>query len=99
MADDRDRTREDTGYRQSRPEDRRLGITGQPQSTYPWPSWINWALPLAALAGLLWYALAPDRNAQQYSDRGIQQQREPARTTTTPGGGTTTTTPPSGGTK
>lgn len=93
MTDDRDPTREGQSYRYSRPEDRRLGITGQQQSTSSWPSWINWALPLAALAGLLWYALAPDRNAQQYSDKGTQQYREPARTTTTPGGTTTTTTP------
>jgi len=81
MTDDRDRTREEAGYRHSRAEDRRLGITGQTQSTNSWPSWLNWALPLAALAGLLWFLTAPDRSAQHYSDRN---------TTTTAPGGTTT---------
>jgi hypothetical protein len=103
MTDDRNWTRDDP-YRQSRPEDRRLGITGQPERTHSWPSWINWVLPLAALAGLLWY-VAHDRAGRQYSDSGtVQQQKEPARTTppsgtTTPGNTTApggTTTAPSG---
>lgn len=80
MADDFDRTRgEGDRYRSSRSQDR-LGVTGQTRDTHAWPSWINWALPLAALAGLLWYLTGADRTAHQ--------SREPVRTTTT--GGTTT---------
>lgn len=84
MADDFDRTRGEAGDRYRKD---RLGITGQTQNTHSWPGWLNWVLPLAAVAGLLWYLTAPDRTAQQY--------REPARTTapsgpTTAPGGTTT---------
>jgi len=43
---------------------RHLGVVGQTPSAPARPSWPYWALPLAALAGLLWYVMSPDRTTQ-----------------------------------